>query len=41
MMILEAKWVATGLVKLGASHAFLPGLGEFIWNEREYIHYLF
>lgn len=30
MMMLEAKWVATGLVKLGASCAFLLGLGEFI-----------
>ena len=41
MMMLEVKWVATGLVTLGASRAFLLGLGEFIWNEREYIHCLF
>lgn len=33
-MMLEAKWVATGLMKLGASCTFLPGQGE-------YIHYLF
>lgn len=35
MMKLEAKWVSMGLVKVGASRAFLPGWGKFISNERD------